>query len=363
MTVSSGKFFSSAITLTAAVSCFMFRSSIIIPYLDISIKYENYRNYGIDIPYLYNGYRIDINLFFFLYVSKNGVKKCYYMDNNMALMSNILFEDELKSNKINDSLKIELKSSDANHKWPDTFLKSGNDKEIKNMQDSLNAYIEKIADNIIQEDSAPYSESNSGFTLISPIIDFILKENKYVPQIRYIYTHIGIDRFNNKLYQDEFSKYYYDFLIKNIINPHFGLQSEIRPILPKKCQINTKLNVNAEIVSSLHLQFNAKRTNIDIYYNDEKIGNIALNLDDITVIILSHIEINLQYRKKNIAVNVLFILMEILAAYYAPLNISLKMAFVKPMFHIAHILKFHKGHSTANNGNISEEYYIRLCRI
>ena len=66
--------------------------------------------------------------------------------------------------------------------------------------------------------------------------------------------------------------------------------------------------------------------------------------------------------------------MEILAAYYAPLNISLKMAFVKPMFHIAHVLKFHKVHwhsdrlseKPAHSDRLSEkkeEYYIRLCRI
>ena len=53
--------------------------------------------------------------------------------------------------------------------------------------------------------------------------------------------------------------------------------------------------------------------------------------------------------------------MEILAAYYAPLNISLKMAFVKPMFQIAHVLQFHKGHS--DHLSEKEEYYIRLCRI
>ena len=371
-------FVSQGAELKAAVNIKYRQIKIYKDYIDTSILYENYRNYGIDKPYLHNGYRIDINLFFFLYVSKNGVKKCYYMDNNMVLISNILFEDELKSDKIksqiDNALKIKLKNSDARHKWPDTFLKSGNDKEIASMNNSLNSYIEDIAENIIQEDAAPYSESNSGFTLISPIIDFILKENKYIPQIRYIYTHIGINGFNDAAYQDAFSKYYYDFLIKNIIYPHFGLQSEIRPILPKRCVINTELNVHADIIAALHLQFNAKRTHIDIYYNAEKIGNISLNIDDITVIILSHIEINLQYRKKNIAVNALFILMEILAAYYAPLNISLKMAFVKPMFHIAHVLKFHKVHwhsdrlseKPAHSDRLSEkkeEYYIRLCRI
>ena len=74
----------------------------------------------------------------------------------------------------------------------------------------------------------------------------------------------------------------------------------------------------------------------------------------------------------------MFVLMKILASYYAPLNISLKMAFVKSMFQIAHTLQFHKGHfipdtkrgqkeekQKEENGKIEkeEEYFIRLCRI
>ena len=62
-----------------------------------------------------------------------------------------------------------------------------------------------------------------------------------------------------------------------------------------------------------------------------------------------------KYRKKNIAVNVLFVLMEILASYYAPLNISLKMAFVKPMFQIAHTLQFHKEHFIPDTKNEKDE--------
>ena len=56
--------------------------------------------------------------------------------------------------------------------------------------------------------------------------------------------------------------------------------------------------------------------------------------------------------------------MEILASYYAPLNISIKMAFVKSMFQIAHTLQFHKGHFIPDTrGQKEEEYFIRLCRI
>ena len=351
-------------------------------YLESSKNYKNYRNYGIDIPYLYNGYRIDINLFFFLYVSKNGIKKCYYMNNPIVVKSSILFEDELKSDHILSSsnlnsihanpLKILFKPSDTEYKWHDTFL---NDDNYKDMQHSLDAYIEEIAESIIQSDVVPYSESNSGFTIIAPTIDFIASEenlSKFKPQIRYIYTHIGISAFNNKQYQDAFSKHYYDFLTANIINPHFGLSDNtITPMAqPLKCTVITELHVDVDIISKLHLTFNKSRNKIEIHLFDHskigysKIGHIDLNIDDINIIVLSHIELDTKYRKKNIAVNVLFVLMEILASYYAPLNISLKMAFVKPMFQIAHTLQFHKEHFIPDTKNEKdEEYFTRLCRI
>jgi GNAT superfamily N-acetyltransferase len=390
-------------------------------YLTASKDYTHYRNYGIDIPYLYNGYRIDINLFFFLYVSKNGVKKCYYMDKSIVVKSSILFDDELKSDHILSSanlnnmhgnpLKILFKTSDVEYKWPDTFL---NDPHYKDMKYSLDAYIEKIAEGIIQSDSVPYSESNSGFSIITPTIDFIRNKNfnKYEPQIRYIYTHIGINAFN-KQYQDEFSRHYYDFLTANIINSHFGLHGKnisdntTQFVQPLKCIVNTELHVDANIISKLHLTFNKTRNKIEInlyhgYSKIDRIGHIDLNIDNIDVIVLSHIELDNKYRKKNIAVNVLFVLMEILASYYAPLNISLRMTFVKPMFQIAHTLQFHKAlfekrrqkedeirhsipenkkeyeirhsipenkkeyeirHSIPENKKEEDEYFIRLCRI
>jgi hypothetical protein len=363
-------------------------------YLDISNNYKNYRNYGIDIPYLHNGYRIDINLFFFLYVSKNGIKKCYYLkDNNIVVKSDILFDDELKNcentkEKITGqfipkekSLKILFKNSDTKYKWPDTFINKDNTEEITSMQNLLNEYIVEIAESIIQLDVIPYSESNSGFNIIVPTIDFIRDLNsssnsnlKYKPQIRYIYTHIGITGLNDKQYQDEFSRHYYDFLITNIINPHFGLSNKEKPgqlISPLKCVINTELNIDADIVSKLYLKFNTTRNKIEIYINNKSdfvsIGHIELNIDNIDVIVLSHIELDPPYRKKNIAVNIIFILIETLAAYYAPLNISLKILYVKPMFHIAHILQFHKTLFTKrrqkDENDENEEYFIRLCRI
>lgn len=96
-------------------------------------------------------------------------------------------EFDTKLNNIHaNSLKILFKTSDTEYKWPDTFL---NDDNYKDMQHSLDAYIEEI----IQSDSVPYNESNSGFTIIVPTIDFIASEenlSKFKPQIRYIYILI-----------------------------------------------------------------------------------------------------------------------------------------------------------------------------
>jgi GNAT superfamily N-acetyltransferase len=342
-------------------------------YVEDTSLYRTYAKYK---PYLYNGYRIDMHVYFFLYISKNGIKKCYYMDNITVKKSDILFEEELEKNK---NYTMYIKDSDLQYKWPDTFLHDDKIGDIargfspnEKINNCLNLYIEEIADNIIQSNAIPYSESNSGFNIICTTIDFTERDNKYIPQIRNLFTHIGLFNninINDKNYKTQFSKYYYDFLINNIINPHFGLSSG-QFILPLKCIVNTELHVDATVISKLNLQFNKHRNKIDIYLISTKIGHINLNIDNIDVIILSHIELLTSYRKKNIAVNVLFILMEILAAYYAPLNISLKMAFVKPMFHIAHTLQFHKSHWHSGrpmHDNVhsikEEEYFIRLCRI
>ena len=326
-----------------------------------------------------------MHIYFFLYISKNGIKKCYYMDNIIVKKSDILFKNELEENK---NYTMYMKDSDLQYKWPDTFL---NDDKIGDIargfspltpnkgfspltpnkefslnerNNCLNLYIEEIADSIIQSDATSYNESNSGFNIINVTIDFTEKENKYVPQIRNLFTHTALFNninINDKNYKIQFSDYYYDFLINNIINPHFGLSSG-QFILPLRCVVNTELHVDADIISKLNLQFNKHRNKIDIYLISTKIGHIDLNIDNIDVIVLLHIELSPPYRKKNIGVNVLFVLMEILAAYYAPLNISLKMAFVKPMFKIAHTLQFHKGNSMIERGK-EEEYFIRLCRI
>jgi hypothetical protein len=68
---------------------------------------------------------------------------------------------------------------------------------------------------------------------------------------------------------------------------------------------------------------------------------------------MNHIELDPQYRKKNIAINVLFLFMDTISAYYAPLAISLITEYCKQMHTIAFELEFAK----------NENLYIRKCRI
>jgi len=341
-------------------------------YKEYADNISQYKNYTL---YLHNEHRIHIHVFFFLYMSKNGIKKCYYMNDNWATCSDIPFKDELKDNPIFIK-NSDIQNGDIKYKWPNSFKDDNID--IK----SFDPYIEKIADSIINSNSSIYSESNSGFTIINATINFMKKNqsDKYEPQIKNLYTNISISGFDDKTYQNTFSKEYYNFLIKNIINPHFGISTEM-PDIPMRCIIDTELNdISTDIISKLFLKFDKNRTKVEIYLDgaesQSSIGYINLNIDNISEIVLTHIELLPQYRKKNIAVNVLFVLMEILASYYAPLNISLKMAFVKQMHNIAYALKFHKTLFTKRrqkensdlpisevHSKYPEEYYIRLCRI
>jgi hypothetical protein len=316
------------------------------------------------------------------------------MDKNMVNVNDKLFKDE------KDCGKVLFKNSDTKYKWPDSFI---NDPIMKS-NDELNLYIKKISDSIVQSNALIYDESNSGFNHITVTIDFIKESTKsesestksestksesiYKPQIRHVYTHLSLHGFNDKQYTDMVSKNYYDFLVENIIYPHFGLSISC-PIFPLSCIVNSELHVDANIIDKIFLKFDTNRTKIEIFFNCENIGFIDINIDNIDVIILLHIELLPLYRKKNISINVLFILMETLSAYYAPLNISLKMAYVKQMFQIAHVLQFHKAHFMASHfmeahfmtshwhsdrhisenthlhSNISEkeeEYFIRPCR-
>ena len=77
-----------------------------------------------------------------------------------------------------------------------------------------------------------------------------------------------------------------------------------------------------------------------------------------SIIELAHIEIFSAYRKQNIAINAIFILMNILRAYYAPVQYSLIFKYVKQMNEIAFELKFSK-YIFAQKKKDESDYYIK----
>ena len=74
------------------------------------------------------------------------------------------------------------------------------------------------------------------------------------------------------------------------------------------------------------------------------------------IIILDNIEIDQKYRKKDISIHAVFLLMDILGAKYAPDNPILKFKFVKQMFNIAYKLEFQ------NKSHGNDSYFEKMCR-
>jgi hypothetical protein len=183
---------------------------------------------------------------------------------------------------------------------------------------------------LLQYDIKPYPESNSGFYELYIDIKFI-KKNAVIHQF-YNWTPYSI----NEKYLDE----YYQWINNCIISQHFGMQLHnqiIKPICG--CVNNSKIKYS--IIEHILLEFNKERTNAKIYYEQKLIGHIKLDIQ-YEIIELTHIEIEKQYRNKNISIHIIFILMNILSAYYAPIAIILSFKYIKQMHNIAFELEFTK---------------------
>jgi hypothetical protein len=118
--------------------------------------------------------------------------------------------------------------------------------------------------------------------------------------------------------------------------------------------------IDVDIISTLLLEFNHTRDHINIYFHSIKIGNIKLDLSNVenSIIKLIHIEINMENRKKGMAFHSIFVLMEIIAAYYAPTTMSLIFEPQKEMNSIAYKLQFQM-----TSLEKTKHIFIRKCRI
>jgi hypothetical protein len=276
---------------------------------------------------------IGVNIYFVLYM-RNGLKTCHVMD-------------YYTYDKMSNGNFINIK-----------------DPPINFPMDKIKNFIQKIAQFIIKNDFSIYSESNAGFNVFRIYIQII--DN--TPKIKLCTPNVLLINYKNESKSDHteyianFSKKYYEWLCHCVIFPHFGLLKHDQYIAPISTELtHTNKKLQTEILSKLILQFNEKRDKVDIYLLNKKIGFIdfksyleiekelpklksielpKLKSIELPYIFMDHIELDSQYRKKNIAINVLFLFMETLAAYYAPSSILLAMIYCKQMHTIAFELEF-----------------------
>jgi hypothetical protein len=306
-------------------------------------------------PYLLNGKKMILKLFVVLYISGNGIKKCFIFDKYIICTA---FKPYTIKNKHD--------WNDNNIHWcrmitTDKIYDIPNDLHI-----NLPDIYKQIADMLVHCEYKSYPEANSGFVEFTVDLLFVdkgdkgSKGSKYEPIIYNLNNTIQLWKFYNmsefeyKKYVDDFSIDYYHWITHKIIFPHFGI---IRQQKANAITINHPNKIiSAELLSSLSLHID--NDIIKIYVDNNNIGNIKLNLTKLidNIIILEHIEIDKNYRKKEISVHSIFLLMDILGAKYAPDNPTLKFKFVKQMFNIAYKLEFQK---KTYGDNL---FFIKICR-
>jgi hypothetical protein len=283
-------------------------------------------------PYLLEDKFMAIRHYFVIYMSANGILKFYlFPETHILTAKNKYVESDM--HHIDTSLVF---CSATNKKYNISDIE-----DISGIGDTEDLFI-SFFELISQYDIKPYPESNSGFLECIVDIKFVKKGIEvWTPIIHKCFNWYGVQK--NNIIDDQFVDNYYTWLKNCTILPHFGLLKHnlaINSIL-YKCK-NSKMDIN--ILKCLFLEIDIN--SVKIFYNDINIGHIKLSqlLEILTYscIEVIHIEILPKYRKKNITMHVIFILMDILRAYYAPMVVHMAFKYVKPMHKIAFELNFQK---------------------
>ena len=287
--------------------------------------------------YLTNDQNIfKLRYFFIIYAQNNGIIHFFKFSEKLAI------------------------SYDLNGKAPNIHTKYNFAEDFKNSEIAeyldgveLNKYIDTIMNAISKSDILLYSESNSGFLPITIDINFIKKEDKYLLNLYMIWNNSPIEK--NEFMDESFIKKYYHWVTQCVIYPHFGYPHNI--MYPMLCKsISNIKEIDPTIIAAMSLQFNQARTDVSVSYLEKKIETIKLNLEYIQDYM---IELKIQDIKmeENLLLHTIFILMDILAAYYAPYMPQLILFNNKKIHNIAYILQFYK--SNLYKG----DFFIRKCRI
>ena len=194
----------------------------------------------------------------------------------------------------------------------------------------------------------PYAESNSGFLEFPILIKFIKKDKAYRPIIGKIDNIVSMK--TNNILDSDFVNEYYKWVRDCVILPHFGLASHKHIISPnfgtlsKYVQYTSK-KIEYSIIEKLYLEFNLDKTEIIVYYNKVNTRHIKLHIKQNEIYVAS-IPV---MKEENVEINVVFMLMELLRAYYAPVQMFLLLKYEKKNDEIAFELEFVK----------KEDYYIK----
>ena len=315
-----------------------------------SIKEEYYdiNNYFIEEynpPYLLDGKLMYIIYYIVVYITKNGVIKCYIFPKNIIVTPKNVYTEDL--NSVDEMVP----------KYIDTLIKYdlNSISDICTSYESLYPIIISFLELLTEYEIKPYSECNSGFLEFPILIKFIKKGEKYHPVIGKIDNNISIKK--NNIIDDHFVDKYYKWVKDCVILPHFGISSHkniIRPnygALSKYVRYNSKIQYS--IIEKIHLEF-ISNIEVIIYYdntndttNDIATNNIKLHIKQNEIYIISMPVIG----DINIEINIIFMLMGLLRAYYAPIQMFLLLKYEKKMDDIAFELEFSK----------KGDYYIYKC--
>jgi GNAT superfamily N-acetyltransferase len=311
-------------------------------------------------PYLIDGKIMIIVFYIIIYMSKNGSIKYYIYPKNIIATP----KDKYNENIYN------LDENYAKYRYTEKHYNL--DKILLDIKSSKSIIYEKIIHFfkiLSQYDIKPYAESNSGFLEFSLTIRFVKNGDKYIPIINNTTNYCQIKK--GYFMDDAFIKEYYLWVKNCVILPHFGIANHKNIIQPnygklsKYIQYSSK-KIQYDIIEKIYLEY-ISNVEIAIYYNmqprgSESLRNMQLQGNIKLHIVYNYIYIDQLHIKINdieindieindIEINIIFMLMELLRAYYAPIQMFLLLKYEKKMNDIAFELEFAK----------KDDYYIKKC--
>jgi len=291
-------------------------------------------------PFLIDQKLVKLRNFVLIYMSGNGTIKFYHFHKKIIITS----KEEL--------LAPTYTTTDKIYNWPNDF-KNGEIAHIANDKDIIANFIYNIMEVLTHTNIMPYSESNAGFLNIALDIIFVKINQQYVPILSNVFNCAQIGK--NNIIDDSFVKEYYLWIKNCAIAPHFGISCHF---IESNITIVKNKDIDSKIISKLLIHFNHLHLFAEILYDGKKIGKINLTKEEEqNAIRVTYINVE----SNSMRLHSIFVLMDIIAAYYAPVQMSLIIEDSPNMHPIAYALQFYKW-TTESKKTHTQDLYIRNCR-